>query len=205
MSDDGFREIQLSGKQLVFLFMATTVVSVAIFLCGVLVGRGVRARQASELRPIAEGIGGDSHAMGDELFYWTEPIGEAKSVTENEVFAEPSKSAMENDGRPTTVGPREPVLPSLPSEGPMRPVGLESEPSEPFTVQVAALRGRASAEIIRDQLSDKGYPAYLLDPPPDGPGEMFRVRVGRYQDRADAEDVRRRLEQEEKFKPWITR
>ncbi|HIA50354.1 MAG TPA: SPOR domain-containing protein [Acidobacteria bacterium] len=205
MSDDGFREIQLSGKQLVFLFMATTVVSVAIFLCGVLVGRGVRARQASELRPIAEGIGGDSQAMGDELLDWTEPIGEAKSALENEVFAEPSKSAMENDGRPTTVGPREPVLPVLPSEVPMRPVGLDPEPPEPFTVQVAALRGRASAEVIRDQLSDKGYPAYLLDPPLDVPGEMFRVRVGRYQDRADAEDVRRRLEQEEKFKPWITR
>ena len=44
-SDDGFHEIQLSGKQLVFLFMATTVVSVVIFLCGVLVGRGVRDRQ----------------------------------------------------------------------------------------------------------------------------------------------------------------
>jgi cell division septation protein DedD len=41
-TDDGFHEIQLSGKQLVFLFMATTVVSVVIFLCGVLVGRGVR-------------------------------------------------------------------------------------------------------------------------------------------------------------------
>ena len=41
MSDDGFSEIQLSGKQLVFLFMATTVIAVVIFLCGVLVGRGV--------------------------------------------------------------------------------------------------------------------------------------------------------------------
>ena len=40
--DDGFHEIQLNGKQLVFLFMAVTVVSVVIFLCGVLVGRGVR-------------------------------------------------------------------------------------------------------------------------------------------------------------------
>src|SRR3954453_6285517 len=40
--DDGFHEIQLSGKQLVFLFMATTVVSVVIFLTGVLVGRAVR-------------------------------------------------------------------------------------------------------------------------------------------------------------------
>jgi len=41
--DDAFHEIQLSGKQLVFLFMATTVISIVIFLCGVLVGRGVRA------------------------------------------------------------------------------------------------------------------------------------------------------------------
>ena len=48
IADDGFHEIQLSGKQLVFLFMATTVVSVVIFLCGVLVGRGVRNERASE-------------------------------------------------------------------------------------------------------------------------------------------------------------
>ena len=46
-TDDGFHEIQLSGKQLVFLFMATTVVSVVIFLCGVLVGRGVRGEALS--------------------------------------------------------------------------------------------------------------------------------------------------------------
>lgn len=41
-AEDGFHEIQLSGKQLVFLFMATTIVSIVIFLCGVLVGRGAR-------------------------------------------------------------------------------------------------------------------------------------------------------------------
>ena len=45
--DDSFHEIQLNGKQLVFLFMAATVVSVVIFLCGVLVGRGVRAERAA--------------------------------------------------------------------------------------------------------------------------------------------------------------
>ncbi|MBL8140781.1 MAG: SPOR domain-containing protein [Acidobacteria bacterium] len=47
VADDGFHEIQLSGKQLVFLFMATTVVSVVIFLCGVLVGRGARPDPAA--------------------------------------------------------------------------------------------------------------------------------------------------------------
>ena len=47
--DDGFHEIQLNGKQLVFLFMAATVVSVVIFLCGVLVGRGVRGERTASL------------------------------------------------------------------------------------------------------------------------------------------------------------
>ena len=42
MADEGFHEIQLNGKQLVFLFMAATVVSVVVFLLGVMVGRNVR-------------------------------------------------------------------------------------------------------------------------------------------------------------------
>ena len=52
-ADDGFHEIQLSGKQLVFLFIVTTVVSVAIFLCGVLVGRGARAARGEDAEPSA--------------------------------------------------------------------------------------------------------------------------------------------------------
>lgn len=47
MSDDVSQETQLRGKQLVFLGMSVTVVAVVIFLCGVMVGRGVpTARQA---------------------------------------------------------------------------------------------------------------------------------------------------------------
>lgn len=42
MSDQGFHEVQLSGKQLVFLFMSAVVVMVVVFLLGVNVGRGVR-------------------------------------------------------------------------------------------------------------------------------------------------------------------
>ena len=47
MSDQGVREIQLSGKQLVFMFMTATVAAVVIFLCGVMVGRGVNTTRAS--------------------------------------------------------------------------------------------------------------------------------------------------------------
>ncbi len=59
MSDEGFREIQLNGKQLIFLFMAVTVVLVVTFLFGVLTGRGVRQGAATEI-----GMG-SSDAAGD--------------------------------------------------------------------------------------------------------------------------------------------
>ena len=45
--DDSFREIQLSGKALVFLFMAVVVIAVGIFLMGLLVGRGVLATRGA--------------------------------------------------------------------------------------------------------------------------------------------------------------
>ena len=48
MADEGLHEIQLNGKQLVFLFMASTVVAVVIFLCGVMVGRGVRVQRPAD-------------------------------------------------------------------------------------------------------------------------------------------------------------
>ena len=41
MADENSSELHPSGKQLVFIFMASTVVAVVIFLCGVMVGRGV--------------------------------------------------------------------------------------------------------------------------------------------------------------------
>jgi hypothetical protein len=52
-AEDGFHEIQLSGKQLVFLFIVTTTVVVGVFLFGVLVGRGARSSGVEEVPPQA--------------------------------------------------------------------------------------------------------------------------------------------------------
>jgi cell division protein FtsN len=46
MSDQNFHEIQLSGKQLLFLFMCIVVLTVVVFLFGVSVGREVRGGAA---------------------------------------------------------------------------------------------------------------------------------------------------------------
>ena len=46
MANQGPTESAPSAKQLVFLAMTATVVAVIVFLCGVLVGRGMPARGA---------------------------------------------------------------------------------------------------------------------------------------------------------------
>jgi len=56
VEDDAFHEIQLNGKQLVFLFMVTTVVLAVAFLSGVFVGRGVRLERAASLGDAGGGI-----------------------------------------------------------------------------------------------------------------------------------------------------
>ena len=71
MSDESVREFQLNGKQLVFLFMASTVVAVVIFLCGVMVGRGVSAAQSVA---VANRTGRDRRSHRRSLFR-TDPSG----------------------------------------------------------------------------------------------------------------------------------
>ncbi len=57
MGDDGLNEIQLRGKHLVWVFMASAVLLVATFLCGVLVGRGVRSQKEAAMTPASAASG----------------------------------------------------------------------------------------------------------------------------------------------------
>ena len=76
---------------------------------------------------------------------------------------------------------------------------------DPHTVQVAALRSADAAAELAGRLLAQGFPAYVVEPAPDGPLAVYRVRVGKYADRDEAERVRQRLEQEEQLTAWITR
>lgn len=72
-------------------------------------------------------------------------------------------------------------------------------------VQVASLRDRAEADAMVKRLSRKGYPAFMLEPAAGAPATVFRVRIGGYPTRREAEDIKKKLEKEEQFSPWITR
>lgn len=227
--DDGFREIQLSGKQLVFLFMAATVVSVVIFLSGVLVGRGVKAERAAALQadvltasPVPDAPSAPPPTPGEaDPRNAAPPSDVVGELEEAPVAVDRSKArkgapAESNDPRPDPTpaaaskgaGASKPpaaaptAKATAPAASPTSSPASEAATRSGYAVQVAAVDGRGEADAMVKRLSDKGYTAYVEQP---RGTRVFRVRVGTFRTRRDAQAVADKLQKEEKFKPWVTR
>jgi len=162
-ADDGFHEIHLSGKQLVFLFMSTTVVAIVIFLCGVLVGRGARLSGQAEpgrVAPAQAGTAGpvDAPATGTavgagELSYY-ERLGAEEPPAEN------VKSATEV---PPSTGATAPK-PGAARPAPTVPVAAAGKPAK-----AAGVPADASSGARRGGTSGPAPPAAAPAPAPRKP------------------------------------
>jgi septal ring-binding cell division protein DamX len=214
-ADDGFHEINLSGKQLVFLFMMGACLAVAIFLLGVKIGRDVKSDRVSNIEtgdtvasatPAAASDPTQPAASGgppaaeppapaaepdDALSYAKRLQGET-ATTEKLKPASPAPPASVDRTAAVKITPQSPAAPAPASAG--RPGA--------WIVQVISLQDRASASKIATDLSRKGYPAFVVDPAPGSP-RFYRVQVGGYADKNDAEQASRRLEKDEQFKPLV--
>jgi cell division septation protein DedD len=211
LADDGFHEIQLSGKQLVFLFMATTVVSVVIFLCGVLVGRNAHVERPTAAADAALTTPAPAPAPAPVR---EQPVTQA-SATPTEPPSPPaddeltyrkrleSESAPSEKLAPQPAARPEAVAPTA-AKAAAEPSGAGARQGR-WVVQLVALRDHGAASSIVQRLSGKGYPAFMVNPASGTPNQVFKVQVGRYDDRGEAEKIARRLAREEKFKPWISR
>jgi len=212
--DDGaYYEVQLNNKQLVFFFMAALAIAVVVFLCGVMVGRGVRdATLAVAQNDIAAGTlpkatstpRATTAAARPELDY--APRLESDEVPKT---LEPMRSTSPENGASPT--PREvaptarasapaTAAPTIPPPAPRRASTLGAD-SGAFTIQVVALKTEDAAQSLLSRLRGKNYRAYLEAGSDAG---LHRVRVGRFATRAEAETVAAKLRDEEKFKPYIT-
>ena len=217
-AEDGFHEIQLSGKQLVFLFIVTTSVLVAVFLCGVLVGRGARAASGEEPESVAAAATAPA----------PQPVADGGPPAAGPPAAEPPAPAAETPDElsyhkrlqgagaaPETIKPQAETSPAPPPAEPPPPAARPSAPpaadmpaaGRPGTwvVQVIATRDPSVATAVVKQLADKGYPAFLVNPAAGAAQPFYKVHVGRYNDRREAEQVSSRIKKEEQFQPWISR
>ncbi len=209
-----------SAKQLVFLAIMATVVAVIVFLCGVLVGRGVPARRTamgtvSDVLPWGSAqvaIGGPEVPTSEDGETASPLVG--LSYFERLNGIEPVVEAVElqrvGQDASTTEGDAPEAAPAVAvTEGSVPPLTTPSAPEETgpaggmFVLQVTALRERAEANQVAEGLVASGYLAFVVAPAADAPVAVFRVRVGPYADRAEAEAAGRRLEAEQRLKPWV--
>ena len=217
LSDDAFHEIHLSGKQLVFLFMATTVVSVVIFLLGVFVGRGVPAqRQSQELTDSAATLAAEpapadpapapppvADAAGPAAAEPPSPPAETEELSYKKRL-EGESPAAESLKPPPQPAPAPPARTSAAAQvAPASQTVIGTAQPGTWVVQVHVLRDRTVAARIVQRLISKGYPAFLVAAGP--PTSTYKVQVGRFRDRADAQKAVERLKKEEQFNSWITR
>lgn len=206
MANESFHEIQLNGKQLVFVAMAGLVVAVVIFLCGVMVGRGV---------PMPRVAGGAGSLQGE--FDPTARIRAEPPAASARVSHGLPPSAQETLTYADRLEARSPLRETLseaaagPREAPLAPPAQATPPDasgEPrgsgFMVHVAAFSERQHADTVARRLASKGYPSFVTVTDPGAP-LSFRVRVGKYDERREAEWVASRIAEEEQFRPSITR
>jgi cell division septation protein DedD len=227
MADEEFHEIQLNGKQLVFLFMAGTVAAVVIFLSGLMVGRNIRSPRVEAAAAPAEATVIDPTRPPDDVPPPTTtpesstPVSVNETLTYSEQLEGPTPPA-DDDLAPPKPAPKvaertveKPVKPAVkPGDKPAN-VATSTKPaaaapestttSEPpgngWAVQVQAVKTRTEADAIARRLNAKGYPTFVTM----RAAGLYGVRVGKFPNKRDAEAVKARLEKDEQFKPWVTR
>jgi cell division septation protein DedD len=217
--DDGFHEIQLNGKQLVFLFMAATVVSVVIFLCGVLVGRGVRAERANQsaenttatIEPAPQTAPAEKPPAGSDPTTAAAPPPTVDDLSYFNRLDKQTQPAEELKAAkaPDTPAPKDipkPVAKEVPPPPPPKEVAKETPAIADggYVIQVAAMPEHGVADAMARRLTSKGYSAFVMTADGAKP-TMYRVRIGRFKTKREAETVAAKLQKEEQFKPWITR
>jgi DedD protein len=224
-ADDGFHEIQLSGKQLAFLVMMTLSGLVLTFLLGVQVGRGVRAERGEDpidAAPAASTAAADTGSIPSEppappsenpqLTYPDRLKGEksSESLTPRPEEAakpeppqpEPAPAAATSTATPPPAAPATAVRKPEPAATSVPKVPTSGKAGR-WVVQVISLKNGAGAADITQRLIAKGYPAFMV--PPGGTTPLYRVQIGRYNDRNEADRVARRLSREEDFRPEVKR
>jgi len=196
MADEGVHEIQLNGKQLVFMFMAVTVVAVVIFLCGVMVGRGVRAPRPTGVPDASLETPADPTAPVQAAPLTSDSIASAAGAAggAGTTATSPEKLTYSDRlGSPTSAPEtlREPVLqnPSAPAAAPIKKTPIEKAPEIERTAKKAP-PAEAKPESKAEAPTKEPKPAADL---PRSSGDGFVVQVAAVKARNEADTIAKRL------------
>ena len=224
MPDQNVREIQLGGKQLVFLFMASVVLAVAIFLLGISVGRGVgtpatetAADAPAAVPPLPAEMPPATQTSPADLSYHDKLQDQTAPKAQTAPPDEPAKPSAtkpaptDTTSVPVKPPPAPPAASPAPQTAAARPAAPPAAAPAPSTakptagggwfVQVAAFKSRENADRQVAQLKAKGYTAIVQA----DPGSLFRVRIGPFQERTEATQTAERLQREDNIRASVGR
>ncbi len=174
-----FYEIQLSNGSLIVAFLVAVGLGVAVFMLGVMVGRGQGPR------PLLDG--GLVEALGDENGP-APPIDPSDTDFLERLEETPQGSNDSPVAAATARQPEpEPMAPPPVARTNNLPIADPSIASG-FVVQVKATSNRDEADTLQASLASAGFPAFVVSGDVEGT-MMFRVRVGRYRNESAAEQV----------------
>ncbi len=192
MNDEGFREIQLNGKQLIFLVMAATVVLVVTFLFGVLVGRDapngsatVEAAANTQVEPDPVAAPATEAASAPAMSDPSAPANKAPETLTYDKRLLQDAPVAENL-KPAQAPAKEP--PAEPAPSVQEPVAAAPPPPAPRPAPPAAVKP-TPAPTPAPAAAAADVTARPTDP--SGPG--FAVQVAAYRDRRESEALAKQL------------
>lgn len=184
MPDQSVREIQLSGKQVVFMFMASVVLAVVIFLLGVSVGRGVRTATVTST------TGADVGAPGDT----TVPAGAAAGQAQPKPGDLTFHDRLQGQGTPAGAATPPPPPAGDPAAGTAAQAAKPVEPPPPTQpaaqppppTSPAASKTEPKPAPTTDKPTTQKPPAQKTPVPG---ADTFTVQVGAFSTKERADDV----------------
>ncbi len=186
MTQQEYREIQLSKKEVLFLFISLVVLAVVIFVLGVAVGRGVRDSVGEP--PVMAASEGDATT--------SVPV----EATPQAVQELSYHDLLAGSGAPPANDPQAEPTPTVTPTPAAEPPAPQPEAPAPgageWFLQVGAFSTRQAADSMVGNLKKLNVPAFVLAPTQGSPDRLFRVRVGPYGTESEANDVRARLVRE---------
>ncbi len=204
-------KVELGPAQLGLLTAGFTAALFAMFLFGVLVGRGL---------PLTDGTATGLKAQL-ELFFGLSPKPPQAVEHAARTWEPPEKILGELTYHEDLTRGQAPDLNGSPAQAPQpqeaRPLSrprparptppavAKQEPHGYFTLMVSSLRNNAFAKDLVAQLKGKGYSPKLETVQMEGGGTWYRVLIGRFEKRKEAQAFAAQFNRKEKMKALVIR
>lgn len=184
-------------------------VSIWMFTLGVLVGRG-RAPVTFDIPKLEQTLLAERRqAEQKEAVAISETVQEGVAETSSERLDLEQPKQVPPESRLPEKSPKEDLGPppkqaAPAAEPPSRPAQAQPVAPGKYTVQVASLRSRESADTILAKLLKKGFSAVVVPSSSSDSGTWYRIRIGNYQKKEEADKIAQKITKES-FNPIVVK